>query len=343
MGKIPPTETYNLWLITFIIPFALLANIIFLVVSVALRKKSSLYYIVTLLIGSNYLISTVGVKSIFNRQRLTKDTFTVLSYNMQSLGGHYAAPASFRAIDQRTLDFKEWILQQESEIQCYQEFLNYDDHVDFNIIQQLHNKGYHTYFSYDSGRVHKSLVVGTLITSKYPIASAGDIIVSENGFNRATYADIVMDSITLRVINVHLESMGIKQYHPAHSSGFQSRKESAKIILHKLKDGVFERSHQVKILAKFIKESPYPVICVGDFNDMPYSYSYQYLKRRMRNTFEEVGTGFGFTYNGNTLRMLRIDNQFFSDNVKPVRFITRNDIEYSDHFPLEAVYKIDLP
>src|SRR5688572_17787125 len=117
IGKIPPTEKYNLWLITFIIPVALAANIVFLLVSLTLRKKSSLYYIVTLIIGSNYLISTVGVKNIFNKQRLTKETFTVLSYNIQSLGGHYAAPASFHTADPQTFAFKDWILRQEAEIQ----------------------------------------------------------------------------------------------------------------------------------------------------------------------------------------------------------------------------------
>jgi endonuclease/exonuclease/phosphatase family metal-dependent hydrolase len=291
-------------------------------------------------IGSNYLLSTVGLKHIFNKEFVTKDTFTVLSYNVKSLAGHYSAPYSFERIDQQTLDLKSWLLGHEAEIQCYQEFINYGNREDFNLVKMFEDKGYYTYFSYDSSRQFRSVVVGTLITSKFPIVASGDVVASENGFNRITFADVKMDMDTVRIVNVHLESMGLKKHHPLEQSGFKSKKESAELIVQKLKEGVFERSRQIKILATFIGESPYPVICAGDFNDMPYSYSYQYMKKRMKNTFEQVGTGFGFTYNGNTLRVLRIDNQFYSRGVQPIRFETLDHIEYTDHFPLEGLYRL---
>ena len=82
-------------------------------------------------------------------------------------------------------------------------------------------------------------------------------------------------------------------------------------ILRKLKVGVFERSRQVRQLSDFIERSPHPVVCAGDFNDLPYSYNYRHMKKHMKNSFEESGKGFGFTYNGGTLKMLRIDNQFY--------------------------------
>lgn len=339
-GKIPPSENYNLWIITFIIPFALAANIILLIVSLLMRKRSSLYYIVTLIIGSTYLLSTVGIRHIFNKEVVSPETFTVLSYNTKSLTGHNTAPSSFRNADESTYALRDWLINHEAEIQCFQEFINYGDSKDFNLVKLYKDKGYDTYFSYDSTKQFRSVVVGTMIASKFPIVASGDVMASPNGFNRVTYADVKMDMDTVRIINVHLQSMGLKQYHPLERSGFESKKESAKVIISKLKDGVFERSHQVRILAAFVAESPYPVICAGDFNDMPYSYSYQYLKRRMKNTFEQVGKGFGFTYNGNTLRVLRIDNQFYSGGVKPVRFETLRNIKYTDHFPLEGIYRL---
>jgi endonuclease/exonuclease/phosphatase (EEP) superfamily protein YafD len=112
-------------------------------------------------------------------------------------------------------------------------------------------------------------------------------------------------------------------------------------VLRKLKVGVFERSKQVRELADFIKRSPYRVICAGDFNDMPYSYNYQYMKKRLRNSFEESGKGFGFTYNGNTLKMLRIDNQFYSTGVRSLDFQTLDSIKFSDHFPVRGEYLIE--
>ena len=325
-GKIPPSEKYNLWLVTFVIPFALAANIIFLLVSLALRKKSSLYYIVTLIIGSNYLFSTVALKSLFHKNQVDNRSFGLLSYNINGSDSQ---------------SITHWITSQDAEIQCYQEYVNRDRDQGFKVVTPFQHKGYHTYFSYDSTKSYDSQVVGTLISSKFPIINSGDVSASENGFNRITYADIKIDADTIRVVNVHLESMGLKRYHPLRFSGYASRKENTKIIVDKLKEGVFERSKQIKILTSFIEASPYPVICAGDFNDMPYAYSYQYMKRRLKNSFEEVGTGLGFTYNGNTLRVLRIDNQFYSSGIRAERFETLSQVKFTDHFPLRGIYTLN--
>ncbi len=341
VGKIPPSEKYNLWLTNFIIPFALASNIILLIISLLLRKKSGLYYVIALLIGSNYLISTFGIKYFFKDQKITNDTFRVLNYNTNSLGGHYASPYSFANADSATSALRNWLLNQEADIQCYQEFINYPGNKDFDLVALFKQKSFYYYFSHDSITSNKSLIIGILIASKFPIIKSGDVISSKNGFNRVAYVDLKIGKDTVRVINVHLESMGLKQYHPVHTSDFESRKENAKIILRKLKVGVFERSKQIQHLAEFIETSPYPVICVGDFNDLPYSYSYQFMKKRLKNTFEEIGKGLGFTYNGNTLRVLRIDNQFYSPQLDAVKFETLNHIKFTDHFPLQGVYKIN--
>jgi len=63
-----------------------------------------------------------------------------------------------------------------------------------------------------------------------------------------------------------------------------------------------DRRVQIEKLKAFIQRSPHPVICVGDFNDLPYSYAYQALKKDLHNTFEEAGSGFGFTRHGRHYR-----------------------------------------
>jgi endonuclease/exonuclease/phosphatase family metal-dependent hydrolase len=339
LGKIPPTEKYNLWLTSFTIPFALALNVILLIVSLILRKKSSLYYLVTLLIGGNYLISSVGIRTYFKSDNLTTEPFSVLSYNINNLGGHHTTPYDFQRKDSLTTNLKAFILNHTAEIQCYQEFINYAGSKEFDLVQLFKDKGYNAYFSYDSIHEFKSVVFGIVIASKFPIIKSGDVIKSENGFNRIAFADLKIDRDTIRIVNVHMESMGLKKYHPVHSAGFEARKENTKIILSKLKIGVFERSKQIKKLAEFVESSPYPVIVSGDFNDLPYSYSYQFIKKKLKNTFEESGKGFGFTYNGKTLR-IRIDNQFFSSGLQSTRFETYDDIKFTDHFPIEGMYKI---
>jgi endonuclease/exonuclease/phosphatase family metal-dependent hydrolase len=340
-GKIPPSEKYNLWLTPFIIPFALVLNIILLIVSAAMRKKSGMYYVLALLIGSNYLMATVGLKHFFRRSEISDSTFTVLSYNVNA-GLDRPEMSSGFAGNSASFTLNDWITGHEADIQCYQEFIDNRRKSGFELMNSLEAKGYQNYFSYDSMNSNRyGRVVGTLITSKYPILKSGDVLASANGFNRISYADILIRKDTIRIINVHLESMGLKPFHPANASGFSSGKENTRILLEKLKEGVFERSEQIKVLATFVETSPYPVVCAGDFNELPYSYSYQFLRKRLKNAFEQAGRGFGFTYNGNTLRILRIDNQFYSSDISSVNFITRSDVQLTDHFPLVGTYTID--
>lgn len=338
-GRIPPSEKYNLWLTSFIIPVALAANAILLVVAIAMRKKSSLYYVLALIIGSNYLVSTIGFKYLFKSSDPSDFTFSVLSFNVGANLQRHETPSENN--ETATSSLTEWIFNNDADVQCYQEFIDRRGKSGFDLLNRLKGKGYQSYFSFDSVSSNRyGLVLGTLITTKYHIINSGDVLASENGFNRISYVDLLIRKDTIRIINVHMESMGLKPFHPANASGFESRKENTRILLAKLKEGVFERSEQVKVLASFVEASPYPVVCAGDFNDLPYSYAYQFLRKRLKNTFEQAGKGFGFTYNGNTLRVLRIDNQFHSAGLSAVEFITQNEVQLSDHFPLLGRYKI---
>lgn len=335
-GKIPPSEKFNLWITSFVIPAALVANVIFLLISIALLKKSAIYYVIALLIGSPYLISTIGLKSLAGSQP-TGSSFKILSYN---LGGYQMRPFVNNNSDSIRVALKEWMLNSSAEIKCFQEFKNFPWSEDFNVIKQLEDRGEQFYFSMEKETPYSNYSrTGTLIISKFPILSTGDLLESENGFNRIAYADLLVGQDTLRVINVHLESMGLTGI-DHRAKDLQAVKTTTLIILSKLKTGVFERSKQIRQLADFIDHSPYPTICVGDFNDLPYSYSYQFIKKRMKNSFEEAGRGFGFTYNGRTLGGLRIDNQFFTAPIRVLGFETLNQIEFSDHFPIQADYEI---
>ncbi len=337
--RIPPAEKFNLWVTSFIIPVALAVNHILLLISLILRKKSSVYYIIALIIGFPFLFGTVGLKSFFEGTETPEKTFTVLNYN---IGSFHMRPYAYKNIDSARIALKDWMINGESDIRCFQEFSNYPWSKEFNVIQQLDQKGIHYYFSQEEEPRHINYSrTGILIVSKFPIVNHGDLLASKNGFNRIAFADIKIDGDTIRVINVHLESMGLGQFDPRKANDLGGVKSTTRTILGKLKEGVFERSKQIRELADFIGISPYPVICVGDFNDMPYSYSYQLMKRKMKNTFEESGRGLGFTYRGGTLRVLRIDNQFYTGAVRSVGFETMYDIKLSDHYPLRGEYRID--
>ena len=90
----------------------------------------------------------------------------------------------------------------------------------------------------------------------------------------------------------------------------------------------------------WIDESPYPVILAGDLNELPYGYAYGRLRAKLKNSFEEKGFGFGFTYH-KILSFLRIDNQFFDDRkIEILNFRTLSNVPFSDHYPVKAWYII---
>jgi endonuclease/exonuclease/phosphatase family metal-dependent hydrolase len=337
-GLIPPSKGFNLWITSFVIPVALVINHILLIVSLGLRKRYAFFYFGALLIGIPYLTSTIGIKHLLPKREIDGQALSVMNYNMGIYSMH---PYQYKNRDSARLALKNWILNSDSDIKCIQEFPNVPWSKEFNLIDQLEKRGLHFYFSTDDpGSERDHYKDGTLIISKYPIIESGDVLSSRNGFNRIAYADVKIKDDTIRIVNVHLESMGLSGSNPRHTRDIGTLKNQIYTILRKLRVGVFERSRQMRQLSAFIEQSPHPVVCAGDFNDLPYSYNYRHLKHRMKNSFEESGKGFGFTYNGGTLKLLRIDNQFYSSGLRSVGFETLDTIKLSDHFPLRGEYII---
>ena len=83
-----------------------------------------------------------------------------------------------------------------------------------------------------------------------------------------------------------------------------------------------------------IDRSAYPVIVCGDFNDVPYSYSYLKIGKGLQNAFVQKGFGFGRTFSGIS-PTLRIDN-IFTDKKNTVEQFIRVSKKLSDHFPVIA-------
>lgn len=339
LARVQPTEENYLWLLPFLIPGVLAINLLLLLWSLVRRKLSGVYYLVALGIGVPYLASTLPWEGFVHRPAPSAQSFSVLNYNVSLTGFPYVQDWAFYAPPPLAFQLKDWILRQNADVQCYQEFMTFDGDKNFDMLRYFKEKGYQYYFSADIKQTHYP-VVGVLIVTKFPIIKTGDVSVSENGFNRIAFADVLTGTDTVRIIGLHLESMGLKKYDPSRAWDLPSAFAKVGLILNQLKTGMQERRVQIEKLRAFIQRSPHPVICVGDFNDLPYSYAYQALKKDLHNTFEEAGSGFGFTYNGNTLRTLRIDNQFHSHRVKALQFKTLNTVGYTDHFPLLGTYSI---
>ena len=189
----------------------------------------------------------------------------------------------------------------------------------------------------------KDREVGLALFSRYPIVNQYSRIWSRAqgpDINGYLCADIAYGTDTIRVVNVHLWSMGVRtsQVVDALMSGnpgvfFAELGDT----FHRLKEGFENRDEQLSEVESYVVGSRYPVIICGDFNETPLGYSYGKLTQNFRNAFEEAGQGLGFTLNRHPY-CVRIDQQFVSSDwhIKDCR--TLSGISFSDHFPIMAQY-----
>jgi len=198
----------------------------------------------------------------------------------------------------------------------------------------------YSFYSYnpifDFDRLHH---FGLAIFSKYPIIKKETVTLDPHNFNSSfQYVDIVKGTDTIRVVNVHLQTLRLSEHnriylnHPSLSD--QEDVQESKNILTKYKNGILKRYYQSDFVKQNLNQSPYPVILCGDFNDVPNSYSYYTIGKNMTNAFAEKGCGLGSTFDGIS-PTLRIDN-IFTDNIFSVLQVAQFKNKLSDHYPVSA-------
>lgn len=264
----------------------------------------------------------------------SRDAIEVLSYNVRVFNVYSHLNTDFVS-SRETI---EWVAQRDDDIKCLQEFYVQPGSEIFSSIKVISQK---TPYHYFEPIVTNSIGAqfGMAIFSKYPIIHRGSLQATKSSHNSILFADIVKGKDTIRVYNVHLESMSIDEGELT-SSNSETISKNLRQLFSQLKHGFIRRAAQIDNLCDHLEKSPYPVILTGDLNDMPYSYSYQKLKKYLHSSFENGGHGFGFTFNGK-LFFLRIDNQFYSEGIKLNQFETHRKVKHTDHYPISAKYSLD--
>lgn len=336
--EIPPDRYLVAGFITFAIPVVLLLNLILFCIYFFKKQYICLVPLVIVVIGFKFVTATFAVN--FPARNVEKPTFSVLSFNA-TIFNHRAykyLAEDFPVEKTESYEMVEWVLNNDADIKCFQEFYNQDTSSLFNTVEKLAKAGEYDYYFSSNTRHWDKSEVGIAIFSRFPIIHSGDVTFKEGSINRAAFADIVIYEDTLRFVNVHLESMSLSPHNPIASKTLDKTKKNVKTVYYRLSEGLVDRSFQAAIIRDLIDQSPYKVILVGDLNQTPYSYVYNAFKKTMRNAFEQAGNGFGVSYGGNTLFFLRIDNQFYHPGIKAIDYKTHYEMPYSDHYPIEATY-----
>ncbi len=273
-----------------------------------LFKKSSfaLIPVTALLFSYSFLLSVFGFGSSSKTEHSGK-SLMIASYNVNYFSYNQGTnvPAIARLMASKGVD-----------ILALQEF---QAHPMFNIDEIVRE---FDFLPYSSIRLTDSKEIGMAIFSRYPIINSQKVKFEETN-NGVLWADIVIKTDTIRVINNHLQTT---------SFSTANRRRVSQVIDVAGRNFIM-RARQARYVRDLSDTSQFPVIVCGDFNDTPQSYVYKTIMgNNLTDGFIESGRGLGGTYS-NTMGLVRIDYILHSAFFRSVEYY-RVKCDLSDHFPI---------
>ncbi len=177
----------------------------------------------------------------------------------------------------------------------------------------------------------KKTKYGQAIFSQFPIVNSGSIEFPETG-NNAIFVDVLKQTDTVRVYNIHLESLRI-------NTNVETLKEEDSERLFKRVGETFKmQQFQTELFLKHKEQCTHKMIICGDFNNTAFSYVYRKIKGDLNDTFKVAGNGFGRTYSFKFFPV-RIDFIFADEAFSVNGFKTYNE-QYSDHYPMMSTLSL---
>ena len=306
--------------LTLFLPFFLIFNFIFLIYWFIQFKRQILLSIFVLLLG----ITFVSKFYKYDNQPLKseKSDLKIISYNVRLFN-------LYKWIERENISEKisEFIKKENPDVICFQEYSN-NNELDLSLYP----------FEYKN-IIGKNTKLGQAIFSKFKIINKG-ILAVENTNNQTLFVDILKDKDTLRIYNIHLESIKITpDVHEIDENVNTINEEKSKRMLKRLSKSFTIQQTQAEKIRNHKHDSPYPTILCGDLNNSAYSYVYRIIKGNHNDSFIENGKGFGYTYNFKYYPA-RIDYILVENNFTVKNFKTHNDFYNSDHFPITCIVKI---
>jgi len=299
-------------------------------------KKEILISLLVILLGWNHLNNLLPLSTNYKEipeEADPESAFRVLSYNVRAFDRYHWTDDP----DTRTGIFN-FIESQDPDILCFQEYYTHSSNGRRQADLARHLNQLPESAVYFSSGPSSLQGFGIATYSKFPIVKFSRIPFNSS-FNGGMYTDILMGQDTIRVFNVHLESIKLREENYAFIDTVKLKYNSEQFqeirsIGARLKTAFTMRAEQATMISNYIKDSPFPVIVMGDFNDTPQSYAYRKIRKGLHDAFRKAGRGFGNTYAGE-LPSFRIDHIIYSDPMIPHQF-KRTKAEHSDHFPIST-------
>ncbi len=338
-----PLTTKYIALFSLTLPFAILANVIFIIMWLFSAHKWRAILSVLVLVGGYKVTTTVFAFNIFTDNDMSRKprTIKIVSWNSHGMGV-FNKPVS-KAFDRKIIDFLQ---EQDADILCMPEYsLTIDNILKPYAEKIIQNSGYTDYRFQADNSLNDKIYLGTAVFSKYPFRNYEAHQLSE--YIYMLQGDVVLpENKVIRVFFVHLTTFGLSDKEKDYIDDVQRSADSVKgaikrsrQFMDKLNVAYENRAAEVNKAVKIIKKSPYPVLLCGDFNDLPGSYTYTTMRGNLKDAFLEKGTGFGRTYN-RLSPTIRIDHFFYDDSVLRLIGFECPATELSDHNPIITNFEI---
>jgi endonuclease/exonuclease/phosphatase family metal-dependent hydrolase len=333
-----PANWWFLGLLTLLLAYLILALVIFCFFWLFKKSLWCILSLIILIVGWHAVINIFPVhfSSSFSIEK-KPGSLRIMSWNVEQFNilHHKDHPE----IKQEMFDL---INKYDPDIACFQEVVAGDKKKGINYFPDIQKalRFVDYFYSYslrdDFDHNHH---FGRIIFSKLPIINKQAVINYPNDYNATfQYVDILAGSDTIRVYNIHLQSLKFTKANLNYLDNANLNPDSSltesKSIISKIRTGFIKRSIQASFIKDEINHSPYPVVVCGDFNDVPNSYAYETIGAGLQNAFVKKGTGIARTFS-TISPTLRIDNIFADQNFTITQF-TRVKKLLSDHFPIIA-------
>ncbi len=308
---IEPKKFPLLSVLSLAVPLLITLNLLFMIYWLLQVKKKMFLSLSVLFIGFIFLSPLYKFSS--SNHIDDSENLIVMSYNVRLFN-------LFEWIEDKNVKQKitDFIKEKQPDILSMQ---------DYRPDEAFHLDGYYKYEELSGVKIKN----GQAIFSKYPIINGGSVHFP-NTSNNAIYADILRNKDTIRVYNLHLQSLRIDP-----NDVKLDIKTSENLFKRVSKTFSLQQSQAELFLAHKAK-CKYKMIVCGDFNNTAYSFVYQEIKGDLQDAFAEGGNGFGRTFNFKFFPV-RIDF-ILVDQSFDVNAFKTFDVQLSDHYPIIAKLKL---
>ncbi len=315
-------------------PYLLLINVFFIFLWLFKLKWFFAVSLLALLASWNNIANTLAWSSK-DEKEAAPGSSTVLTYNVR-----YFDRYNWTNEAGTSSEIFKYITDSHADIICLQEYIVDSSNARLSRFKkEMKQEGYEVY----EEKIHPKGKTGIAIFTKFPIVGKG-ISHFEKSTNLAIYVDVKREDDTLRVYNLHLQSVHFdrSEYEMIEDIPEEDNETNWKNFLHLrslLQKAYLKRSSQAAIIAGRCAASPYPLLLTGDFNDTPVSYTYGVLRRNLLDAFTEGGFGFSTTYIGKTLPAFRLDYILHSPVIKTMAYRV-DRLKLSDHYPVSCSFVV---